>query len=57
VRSLALQSTSGGDTDEAHSAFYSPVPTTGNPTEVLANRFQCKCSRNAAMLSLANNLN
>jgi len=40
VRSLALQSTSGGDTDEAHSAFYSPVPTTGNPTEVLANRFQ-----------------
>jgi len=38
VRSLALQS--AGDTDETHSAFYSPVPTTGNPTEILANRFQ-----------------
>lgn len=39
VRSLALQS-SGGDIDEMHSAFYSPVPTTGSPTEILANRFQ-----------------
>jgi hypothetical protein len=38
VRSLALQP--AGDTDETHSAFYSPVPTTGNPTEILANRFQ-----------------
>ncbi|KAM0322413.1 hypothetical protein ACHAQA_009480 [Verticillium albo-atrum] len=38
VRSLALQSTS--DPDEGHSAFHCPVPTTGNPTEVLANRFQ-----------------
>jgi hypothetical protein len=37
VRSLALQSTT--DEDEAHSAFFCPVPTTGNPTEVLANRF------------------
>lgn len=36
VRSLALQP---GE-DEAHSAFHSPVPTTGNPTEILANRFQ-----------------
>lgn len=27
------------DGDEMHSAFYSPVPTTGNPTEILANRF------------------
>ena len=43
VRSLALQS--AGDTDETHSAFYSPVPTTGNPTEILANRFQgVQCS-------------
>lgn len=39
VRSLALQSTA--DEDEMHSAFYCPVPTTGNPTEALANRFQC----------------
>ncbi|KAM0285493.1 hypothetical protein ACHAQH_001443 [Verticillium albo-atrum] len=38
VRSLALQSTS--DPDEGHSAFHCPVPTTGNPTEVLATRFQ-----------------
>lgn len=38
VRSLALQS--GQDVDEMHSAFFSPVPTTGNPTEILANRFQ-----------------
>jgi len=37
VRSLALQPT---DDDEMRSAFYSPVPTTGNPTEILANRFQ-----------------
>lgn len=38
VRSLALQPS--GDSDEMHSAFYSPVPTSGNPTEILANRFQ-----------------
>ncbi|KAK1753463.1 putative 4,5-bisphosphate-binding protein [Echria macrotheca] len=38
VRSLALQSTT--DQDEIHSAFYCPVPTSGSPTEILANRFQ-----------------
>ena len=38
VRSLVLQAP--GDIDEMHSAFFSPVPTSGNPTEVLANRFQ-----------------
>ncbi|KAK4179734.1 hypothetical protein QBC36DRAFT_63745 [Triangularia setosa] len=38
VRSLALQPTT--DQDELHSAFYCPVPTSGSPTEVLANRFQ-----------------
>lgn len=38
VRSLALQSST--DEDEMHSAFYCPVPTAANPTEVLANRFQ-----------------
>jgi hypothetical protein len=38
VRSLILQP--GAEIDEAHSAFFSPVPTTGNPTEILANRFQ-----------------
>lgn len=38
VRSLALQS--NPDDDEMHNAFYCPVPTSGNPTETLANRFQ-----------------
>ncbi|WYZ34351.1 hypothetical protein EsH8_I_000627 [Colletotrichum jinshuiense] len=38
VRSLALQSSS--DPDEAHSAFHCPVPTSGNPTDTLASRFQ-----------------
>ncbi|EOO02533.1 putative ph domain-containing protein [Phaeoacremonium minimum UCRPA7] len=38
VRSLALQSAT--DEDEIHSAFFCPVPTTGNPTEALASRFQ-----------------
>ncbi|KAI8627573.1 hypothetical protein F5Y19DRAFT_477446 [Xylariaceae sp. FL1651] len=38
VRSLALQSSH--ETDEMHSVFYCPVPTSGTPTEVLANRFQ-----------------
>ncbi|KAG8162701.1 hypothetical protein KVR01_007179 [Diaporthe batatas] len=38
VRSLALQS--NPDDDGLHSAFHCPVPTTGNPTEALANRFQ-----------------
>lgn len=39
VRSL-VAAQSVGETDEAHSAFYSPVPTSGNPTEILINRFQ-----------------
>ncbi|KAI0157065.1 hypothetical protein GGR52DRAFT_187440 [Hypoxylon sp. FL1284] len=38
VRSLVLQSTH--DSDEVHSAFYCPVPTSGSPTELLSNRFQ-----------------
>jgi hypothetical protein len=41
VRSLALQSTT--DQDQMHSAFYCPIPTATNPTEVLANRFQGAC--------------
>jgi hypothetical protein len=55
VRSLALEP----DGDETHSAFYSPIPTTGNPTEILANRFsgmyQCCLSNlegHALILSL-----
>ncbi|KAJ2971260.1 hypothetical protein NUW58_g9467 [Xylaria curta] len=38
VRSLALQSSH--EPDEMHSAFHCPVPTSGTPTEVLAQRFQ-----------------
>ncbi|KAI1207442.1 uncharacterized protein F4807DRAFT_452824 [Annulohypoxylon truncatum] len=38
VRSLVLQSSH--DSDEIHSAFYCPVPTSGSPTELLSNRFQ-----------------
>lgn len=28
------------DEDSFNSVFHTPIPTTGNPTEVLANRFQ-----------------
>ncbi|KAI6377124.1 hypothetical protein MCOR25_002621 [Pyricularia grisea] len=38
VRSLALQS--NGPTEDEDSPFWCPVATHGNPTEVLANRFQ-----------------
>ncbi len=48
VRSLALQSNT--DQDEMHSAFYCPVPTSGNPTDVLANRFQGMCPRSPIRL-------
>lgn len=37
VKSLMLQT---ADADELQSPFYCPVPTTGNPTDVLAARFQ-----------------
>jgi len=30
----------GGEGAERDSAFYTPVPTSGSPTEILANRFQ-----------------
>ncbi|PKS07094.1 hypothetical protein jhhlp_005692 [Lomentospora prolificans] len=38
VRSLALQTDT--DPDQVHSALYCPVPTSGSPTEALAERFQ-----------------
>lgn len=41
VRSLKLGEKEKYDqSDERNSAFYCPVPTTGSPTELLANRFQ-----------------
>lgn len=42
VKSLALQSSS--DPDEANSVFYCPIPTSGNPTDVLCSRFQSASS-------------
>jgi len=49
MRSLALgerEKYVGGQSDEMNSVFFIPVPTTGNPTEILANRFQGKhCHR------------
>ena len=39
-----------GHGDELYSAFYTPVPTTGNPTEILANRFQGKYSKGTCFI-------
>ena len=44
-----------GDQMELNNAFYTPVPTTGNPTEILATRFQGTwqwCSRSCSILPL-----
>lgn len=41
VRSMKLgEKEKYGETEETNSVFYCPVPTSGNPTELLANRFQ-----------------
>ena len=41
VKSLALgDKEKYAEQNEMNSAFYTPVPTTGNPTEILSNRFQ-----------------
>lgn len=40
MRSMALQPWEGLEQDEMNSAFFSPVPTSGNPTEQLSIRFQ-----------------
>ena len=41
VKSLTLgDKEKYADQNEMNSAFYTPVPTTGNPTEILSNRFQ-----------------
>lgn len=43
VRSLALGEREKYDgTDELNNAFFTPVPTQGNPTEILIDRFQGK---------------
>ncbi|MCJ1381892.1 hypothetical protein MMC17_005004 [Xylographa soralifera] len=48
VKSLELgesEKYTDGHGDELYSAFFTPVPTSGNPTEILANRFQGKFFR------------
>lgn len=40
VKSLEFADDVGGRGTEMSSAFFTPVPTTGSPTEILANRFQ-----------------
>ncbi|KAI9894162.1 MAG: hypothetical protein M1814_004016 [Vezdaea aestivalis] len=42
VRSVAMgdREKYGGEGNEQNSVFFTPVPTSGNPTEVLVNRFQ-----------------
>lgn len=40
VKSLTFAEDVGGLGVEMNSAFFTPVPTTGSPTEILANRFQ-----------------
>lgn len=54
VRSLAVHPQ--GDIDELHSAFYSPVPTSGNPTEILANRFQCNYKQLLVLVAICGNI-
>lgn len=51
VRSLNLgdKEKYGVDADDANSAFLIPIPTNGNPTDTLANRFQCMCSLSAIL--------
>lgn len=40
VKSLTFADDVGGHGSEMNSAFFTPVPTSGSPTEILANRFQ-----------------
>ncbi|KAL8830829.1 MAG: hypothetical protein Q9170_005556 [Blastenia crenularia] len=42
IKGLAAgdQQYDGADDEQMNSAFFTPVPTTGSPTEILANRFQ-----------------
>ncbi|MCJ1392385.1 hypothetical protein MMC18_005252 [Xylographa bjoerkii] len=50
VKSLELgerEKYADGKGDELYSAFFTPVPTSGNPTEILATRFQGKFSRDS----------
>uniref|UniRef100_A0A093UVE9 Phosphatidylinositol 4,5-bisphosphate-binding protein SLM1 n=1 Tax=Talaromyces marneffei PM1 TaxID=1077442 RepID=A0A093UVE9_TALMA len=48
VRSLNLGEREKYGSDDPNSAFYVPIPTTGSPTEELANRFQGLIEANKA---------
>jgi hypothetical protein len=39
IGGITYDDTSGVDT---RSVFYTPIPTSGSPTDILANRFQCE---------------
>lgn len=55
VRSLKLgEKEKYGETEETNSVFYCPVPTSGNPTELLANRFQGQSSSDNPMEQTSN---
>lgn len=54
VRSLRLGDKEKYEpTEESNSAFYSPIPITGNPTELLADRFQGKLIDLSASLAVS----
>lgn len=40
VKDLTFADGVGGHGSEMHSAFFTPVPTSGSPTDILADRFQ-----------------
>lgn len=42
VKSLHLGDKGKYEGSDVYSAFFTPVPTKGNPTDILANRFQGK---------------
>ena len=44
VKSLNLGDKERYEGSDFYSAFYTPIPTKGSPTEILANRFQGKTS-------------
>ena len=50
VRSVAFANDGAAEGGEMNNAFYTPVPTSGNPTEILANRFQGTSLKLIAML-------
>jgi hypothetical protein len=52
VRSVTLgEKEKYGQSEEMNSVFYCPVPTSGSPTELLANRFQCTLLPSQAVTS------